>query len=74
MAMPRNNAYLVEYDPFILKAYTAAETEEMFGDGTLEEDGVHVPPELLERYRKAWDEFTAVQHELRKIRKESRNG
>lgn len=63
----KRNAYIYETDAFQVRVYDEAETVDMFGQDYLDEYGHTVPPELLERYRKAFQEMRAVQDELRAI-------
>lgn len=65
--MKRNNAYLFETDTFAVRLYDDTETVDIFGQDYLEDYGHTVPPELIERYRKAFKEMQAVQDELRAI-------
>ena len=63
------NASIQTHDPFVLSVMNATETTEMFGHDHLEEDGVCIPDELMERYLKNYKEFWAIQEELRVIKK-----
>lgn len=61
------NAYIFETDAFEVRVYDETETVDMFGQDYLEEYGHTVPADLLERYRKAFQEMRTIQDELRAI-------
>ena len=72
--MPKspNNAYLSSagnQNEVIL--YDKAEAVELFGEDHLEEFGSQVPDELVQRYKAAEKERSAVQVELRALLMES---
>ena len=68
MEKPKNNADIIEFDPFILSVRGREETIEMFGEEYLEEYSCYVPEELQARYKKNLEEFKAIQKELRGIK------
>lgn len=67
--MPKNNCYIVIHDPFIFQIYTKDEAKEEFGYNVEEDGGTFIPQELLDRYKKANEEYWAVQHEIEKYKK-----
>ena len=57
-------------DPFITEILTELETFEMFGNEYIDDYGIEVPDNLVERYKKNWKEFLEIQTEINIILKE----
>lgn len=58
-----------ENDPFIITIRDEVETADLFGDDFIDEYGIEVPDELIERFKNNYKEFKAIQQELDKYRK-----
>lgn len=60
-----NNCYIGTSDSLWLKVYDRDMTIDYFGEDYLLEYGNNIPQELVDRYKKNYEEFKTIQKELR---------
>ena len=65
----KNNSYISFSDIRYYYIYDKNESNEMFGPEMIEEFGENLPIDLIERFKTNFEEFKAIQYELRKFGK-----
>jgi hypothetical protein len=69
----KNNANITQHDPFILMLRSKSKIVELFGEDFLDDYGIALPLELIERYQENMKQFNAIQKELEKYYEEQEN-